>query len=341
MDMEDHPPVMRLASPPDVLAAIPSLLGYHPSDSLVILVVDAGDTVTVRCDIPDQASIVPKIVGELLRRSGFAPSPDGGCFVVGYGTAEQAAPSLAACAEELRSRGWRLFELLRVEGDRFWSLLCSDPLCCPPEGRLFDNRSHETTAALVLAGRPLPLPDRQAVADRVASRFVPGMQMATEEAMRRWIAAAELAEDRDDVLRHMAKQANSLTQTGLDLQRRGQRLSDEAAVELAITLVPLPVRDRIWVSIEAGPDLQVWLDLWCDLTRRLPPQIVAPCASLAGFCAWLNGDSVLAAAAFERALTETPHYSMARLFRQAMDSGLHPSSWEETRREARDQLGDL
>jgi len=52
--------------------------------------------------------------------------------------------------------------------------------------------------------------------------------------------------------------------------------------------------------------------------------VCAP-AALLGFVAWQSGNGALANVALDRALAEDPHYSMAVLLRQAVDSGAPPS----------------
>ena len=65
--------------------------------------------------------------------------------------------------------------------------------------------------------------------------------------------------------------------------------------------------------------------LWTDLTRLAQPGYVAAPASLLAFVAWQAGDGALANVALDRALADSRRYSMARLLRQALDSGAPPS----------------
>jgi hypothetical protein len=67
------------------------------------------------------------------------------------------------------------------------------------------------------------------------------------------------------------------------------------------------------------------LRLWTHLTRLARPGYVAAPASLLAFVAWQLGDGALANVALDRALADDPRYSMARLLRQALDSGAPPS----------------
>jgi len=65
--------------------------------------------------------------------------------------------------------------------------------------------------------------------------------------------------------------------------------------------------------------------LWTDLVRRAQPGYVAAPASLLAVTAWQEGNGALANIALDRALTDTPGYSMAVLLRDALDAGVPPS----------------
>jgi hypothetical protein len=65
--------------------------------------------------------------------------------------------------------------------------------------------------------------------------------------------------------------------------------------------------------------------LWTDLTRRAQPGYVAAPASLLAFTAWQCGNGALANVALDRALADTPGYSMAQLLRDVIDAGAPPS----------------
>ena len=65
---------------------------------------------------------------------------------------------------------------------------------------------------------------------------------------------------------------------------------------------------------------------WTDLVRRAQPGYAAAPASLLAFTAWQSGDGALANIALDRALADTPGYSMALLLQEALDAGMPPSA---------------
>src|SRR5690349_11201265 len=86
---------------------------------------------------------------------------------IGYGPGRLVTPVADAFAAAVGRRHLQLRELLRVEGARYWSYVCTNTACCPAEGTAFDYRSHPAAAAMTVAGLAA-YPDRDAVAATIA-----------------------------------------------------------------------------------------------------------------------------------------------------------------------------
>ena len=71
---------------------------------------------------------------------------------IGYGPGALVTPVADALASAVRERGLRLHELMRVEDGRYFSYVCTNPDCCPPEGVRFDVRASPAAAAMTVAG---------------------------------------------------------------------------------------------------------------------------------------------------------------------------------------------
>src|SRR6185312_8134199 len=81
--------------------------------------------------------------------------------------------------------GIAMTELLRVENGRYWSYVCVDPACCPPEGTPFDIADHPAARALQAAGGRV-LADRTALAATVAAvggQVGAAMRRATKDSL--------------------------------------------------------------------------------------------------------------------------------------------------------------
>ena len=167
-------PMLRVkADAPDaLLAVVPHLLGFYPSESLVVLGLGGKRSrvqLTFRYDLPDppDAALTADIADHAVsvcqrQRIRLA-------VLIGYGPAEQVVPALATVMKWLLVNGVGLREVLRAEGGRYWSLLCEDPECCPPEGRPFDPGSHPVAATMTEAGMTA-MPDRAALARSLLPR---------------------------------------------------------------------------------------------------------------------------------------------------------------------------
>ena len=94
---------------------------------------------------------------------------------------------------------------------------------------------------------------------------------------------------------------------------------------LALVLTRLRIRDDAWARMDPA-HREAHRRLWTDLVRRAQPGYAAAPASLLAFTAWQGGDGALANLAIDRALADTPGYSMALLLRSALDAGAPPSA---------------
>ena len=173
-----------------ILAVIPYLLGFHPSNSLVVIGIGPPRgqiKLAFRYDLPDppdavQARDIAAHAVAVLKRQQIDQ-----VIVVGYGPGTLVTP----VAELLRARIDRaqitLRDLVRVEDSRYWSYLCQGADCCPAEGVPFDALAHPAAAALTTAGLPA-YPDRAALSRSLApltGAAAESMKLATERALRR------------------------------------------------------------------------------------------------------------------------------------------------------------
>jgi Domain of unknown function (DUF4192) len=309
---------LRLRSPADVVVAIPYLIGFHPADSVVVLACDSAQgAYAVRLDLTAHDALLEHIASLVARRR-----PEG-VIVAGYGAATRVTPMVDRVRDRLSTHGVRLREALRVEGSRFWSYLCSDTTCCPPEGTHVDV-STSPVAAAAIAGGLVALPDRRELERLVEPIGGDPMRQATTRAERRLAAWAE--DGVDTVPVRMA--AEGVPFVRLLIARACEQSAlpaDDDVAWLGVLLVSLRVRDEAWVRMNE-PDLDAHIRLWRHvLTHVAEPYTAAPAALLA-FAAWRAGEGALANIALDRALAADPHYTMARLLQELFISGLPPWS---------------
>lgn len=295
-----------LRSPADVAAAIPYLVGFHPGDSVVLLAAGgSSQTCTVRLDLT--AAVVEHVCALVAGRG--LPH----VVVAGYGPGGRVTPAVDRVRRALARHGVKPLDVLRVEGGRYWSYLCSEPGCCPPEGRPVSGGA----AARSLAAGLTALPDRAELARTIEPAGGEGMRRATERAERR------LAGRPDDV-----RVAEGVRLVRALLRRAvagGGPPPDAVVAWLGVLLVNLRVRDEAWVGMRDG-EIGAYVRLWRDVLRRVRPRYVPAPACLLAFAAWRAGEGALANLALDRAVAADPHYSMAHLLRELFLSGLPPSA---------------
>ncbi|MEV5708134.1 DUF4192 domain-containing protein [Actinoallomurus sp. NPDC052274] len=180
-----RPNTLRLRSPADVVTAIPYLVGFHPTDSVVVLCCGGADgAYAIRLDLTASDALLDHVTELITRRR---PAD---VILTGYGPGVRVTPVVERVGDRLARDGVRLREVLRVEDDRYWSYLCTDPACCPPEGTFVDARG-SAVAAAAIAGGLVALPDREELARMIAPVGGEAMRQATDRAERRLTSWAE------------------------------------------------------------------------------------------------------------------------------------------------------
>jgi len=305
------------------------LLGFEPSNSMVVIGIEqpgAEVKLTLRYDLPDP-ELAPTVAGHAM--SVLTAQRIQTAVAVGYGPENLVSPVAAALRECAPTAGVTVTELLRAENQRYWSYVCKDPACCPPEGKPFDVTDHPAARAMA-AERARVLASRDALAATVApvtGAAAEQMRQATKEAeeqVARAIARAARSGRKASVRRLIAIAGLPAVSEAIRRYRGGRRLEPQEAAWLSVVLRDFRVRDDAWSRMRPE-HREAHTRLWTDLTRLAQPGYVCAPASLLGFVAWQSGNGALANVALDRALEEDEHYSMAVLLRQAIDSGAPPS----------------
>ncbi|SCL22481.1 protein of unknown function [Micromonospora nigra] len=317
-------PRLAVRSPADLIAAVPYLLGFHPADSVVVVAL-SGPRITfvARADLPraaDDPSPPARHLAEVVARQGVESAT-----VIGYGAPTRVTPAVDAVRVAFAVTGLPVVDALRVTAGRWWSYLCAEPECCPPDGTPYDAQASAVPAAAVFAGQ-VALPDRAALAAQVAPASGTDTGGATARAELR---LAELLGRARPLDRPVGPSDDRLLrEAGVDAlrvarrrQRDGGSLTDDEVAWLGLLLTYLPVRDHAWQRTD-GRDADI--ALWTDVLRRADPELIAAPASLLAFAAWRAGQGALAAVALERALARHPTYSLALTVDDLLRRGVPP-----------------
>ncbi|MGI5164176.1 DUF4192 domain-containing protein [Spirillospora sp. CA-253888] len=304
-------PRMVVTDPQDAIAAVPFLLGFHPTDSLVVL---AGGGPRETCALRHDLPVTDDHVAAVLAGNGFLNA-----VVLGYGPADLVVPSARLVREALTARGVEVKAAVRVADGRWWSLTCAEEECCPPSGRPYDITSSRLAAEAVYRGEAV-LPDRDALARSVAPLGRP-MRDSTARAEERFFNSAREGPKARAGAR-LEREGSVLLDALLTRAREGGPFpDDDELADLAIHLTNLNVRDEAWGRVQ-GDDPFFAITFWRHVLQRVDERYVSAPACLLAFAAYSAGDGGLANVALDRA---EPGYTMAVLLREVMYAGIPPS----------------
>ncbi|MBF8194453.1 DUF4192 domain-containing protein [Nonomuraea sp. K274] len=308
---------LTLTSPTDILAAVPYLVGFHPSASLIVIGLDRGQAkVVARWGVPFPPDTLAPMLS-LFDREGVTEA-----VIIGYGSGDMVTPAVDE-ARRLAAKGEvRVGEALRAHEGRYWSYVCDVPSCCPPEGTPYDPTTTQVAAEATVRGM-VALPDREALERMIAPVTGPvrmAMRRATADVIGEVRGDLMAAPNLDAFAEQHITDGLARVRSALTTHGEGGRLNDAEAARLGLDLAIVRVRDEAWTLMHESH-----APLWKDLTRRLEPRFVPPAASLLAMSAWRAGNSVQATIALERALTIDPGYSMANLLMHALQNLLSPA----------------
>ncbi|MQA62886.1 MAG: DUF4192 family protein [Actinophytocola sp.] len=324
---------ITLKRPEDVLAAIPYIVGFRPSDSVVLLTnVERGKEVgrRLRGDLPPEHAIeeVAHHIAETITQdeptSALIVIVGGGDITEGAdgsdGTVLPYAEFVRILRDELDARGvdqpaaYWVPEI--AAGVRY---RCYDHEDCT--GELPDPMSSEVAAQCVSHGyvtyesrkelERLLKPDSEVLLRERADLI---------DAKQRELACGFPAP-------FSAERGVTALQDALKTARSGVlALGDDQLAELAIALTDPRVRDAC-LATALPPDAELAttaMRLWQALTRALPAPESAQAACLAGYAAYVAGQGPLAGIALRAALEADSTHVLAGLLLRALEHGIHP-----------------
>lgn len=320
-------PAIRLRSPAQIVAAIPYLVGFHPTESLVAVGLGAKAPrvcLTVRVDLPPPDSSEP--LAQLLATH-LEHAEAGGAFLVVFTEAPGEPPrrELVTALEDATCEvGIEIRDALWVRGGRWRSYRCQRPDCCPPEGTPVDPGQVSELAAtaaylgdvvhgsredLERALEPVGLPARTALDET--------FELVSQQFMD------EMSERGRDVV---SVESRSLLMTAVQARAESTvELSAAEVARLALGLADVLVRDSAlaWAGTELEHAAEA---VWVELVRKATPPYDAPAATLLAVHAYLRGNGAYARIALDRALASDPAYSFALLLVEGLDRGVPPKA---------------
>ncbi|MFD3539918.1 DUF4192 domain-containing protein [Streptomyces sp. NPDC058662] len=347
---------ITLRSPAELADALPYMLGFHPTDSLVMVAVHGGSGRfggRLRVGIPtapgeweDTARQVAECLIRGSERRGA--KPDGIVLYLclepdGEESGQRVMTRLRPLAQRIRLACGALdvpvLEALCLSAGRYWSYVCPDARCCPAEGSPLAAVGTSVMAATAtfaglrlrgslkdIEGRLAPLcgpgaEELEQALDRAAAALVPKI---LDGASRQEVGAETIALAR--TLMRRLTLAPPIEGGPRAEDWDDSLLAHDEAASLIIGLQDREVRDIAaeWMEgEEAAPALRLWRALARRCVGAYHEHAAAP-LTLAGWVSWSTGDEPTARIALGMALRADAEYRFAQLLHHACNEGIDP-----------------
>ncbi|RSS47691.1 DUF4192 domain-containing protein [Streptomyces sp. WAC07061] len=360
-------PQITLRSPAELADALPYMLGFHPTDSLVMVAVHGengrfGGRLRVGIPLaPAEWEDTARQVAECLIRGSErrAGKPDGIVVFLCQDprrgeSGQRVMTRLRPLAQRIRIACGALdvpvLEALCLSAGRYWSYTCADDGCCPAEGNPLAPPGTSVMAAAAtfaglqvrgslkeIEGRLTPLggawaTEQEEALERAATALVPKI---LDGATREEVGAQTLDLART-LMRRLTLAPPAEGGPGADDWDDALLGHDEAAAVI-LGLQDREIRDIAaeWMEDEeAAPALRLWRALARRCVGAYGEHAAAP-LTLAGWVSWSTGDEPTARIAFGLALRADAEYRFAQLLHHACNEGIDPEGLRECLREER------
>jgi hypothetical protein len=312
-DMRRRKARIILSRPGDILGVVPYLVGFHPEESVVAVMLRSGRVVlTIRVDVPppsgaaDLAAQIARLVVQHCTEH---------LVLIGYSVNPQVRELLKEMAWELTPSG--LQDVLFVDGRRWWSLMCASG-CCPSDGQPYDPRSSPVAAQAVYAGLAAR-PDRQALEADVSG-----------PAEDQYPELSRLVEKESPYIDGLASTARCDLMRTIIVASLAQEVppDDPTCTRLGLLAREVKVRDVAWAMI-SRKDAEQHRRVWAHVVARTVPPLEAAPLCLLGFSAWICGDGAMMNCCVQRASDVDPNYSFGQLLARISQQALPPRLWDE------------
>jgi hypothetical protein len=333
--------VVRVGTPPELVASLPAMLGFVPEESVVAIAMHRrGGRSRVggiaRVDVVPEAAAheraeVDHVLGTAMRDRLVRAAPTS-LVVVVVADADPSGPLpyvglVTAVTSAFADRDIPVSDAVwvpRIAEGAPWR--CYTPCGC--SGTLPDPAGTQAAAETAVAGR-VTYASRDAVETALAPDAGAGtarrralVDAALEAALTDRELSGRAAARRDlEALRHAAAEVG-----------RGVTLTEEEIARLAVALRDPAVRD-VALGFAAGHDTTVDPDhaeaLWTVLTRAVPAPEVAEPATLLAFTSMTRGGGATLTVALQRAMEADPSHQLSRLLGSIVAAGFEPETVRE------------
>ena len=330
---DDETPI-RISGPVGLLATVPMMLGFHPTNSLVMMCVSGRRRKVgpvARVDLPPGHD---RAMAAHLARHALQHADE--VVLVSYQSFRRRPPLLDDVLREMARVGMEVMDALVVRGGRARPALNAAMERAHPGYPLpgaDDPQVRALTAAGALAGRSV-LADREelrrSIAGPTGARLRQAERKITEAACGRRPSSELLpgltAADHI-LLGEMPSEVDDLISQAFGQVLAGDGVGVEVAAALIVLLTDHLVRDAVLDRAVIEVDLP-WLPMLISCATWTPDPLAPPLCSVLAMVAYRHGDGALAQIAVDRCLLAEPEHPLAHLMIAIMAAGIHPEELE-------------
>ena len=316
-----------LTSAHDLITAVPFLIGFHPTNSIVLISVkEEAIGMAMRIDLPPSlnSDSIDLLAHHFIRDDAKA------ALIVAYLPDERddGDSLLIALGAGLIRNGIEIQESIVVQDGRYRSFICRDLSCCPPLGKdLPAFEESQIAVEHVVAGIPMPYGDISELIETL-SADVSSLDLKWSDEVNRFLIEED-AESISELRRDGIETMDLL----LDEYRMGRGPSERTLVARMIgRMSDVQVRDYA-LGVHGEDTFDLYFMMWRELLRLAPRGFVAPIACIVAAMSYENGDGALAQKALDRAIEDDEQYPLAGLLRRVFNAGWPPESFAQMRRE--------
>lgn len=338
--------VVKITSPADVLGVLPYRLGFHPSESIVVICLQGPrrrDTLVMRLDLAP-AEYDDAFARDVVERAARAEAS--AVILVCY-TGTDAEPGdlprralVDQLVHTLGDRGIDVADALLVRSGRWWSYCCDDSECCPASGSPLPPELTPAAAAYaaeaVLRG-DVVLPGRADLGRSVRPSLHPVAVAVRRQAAETAAQTLVDAVDRGGVTALRLLVLETLRRLVAAWCEGSCDLVPEAAATILIGLRDKQARDEAIILL-VGEEPETLLALLVALAQAAEDADAAPICTVLAWVAYTHGDGALANVAIERALDAEPAYELARLIEGGLDAMVPPAEVRHVTEQVRHDL---
>lgn len=327
---------IRISGPGGLLAVVPNSLGFHPTDSLVLMCFTGERSAlgpVARVDLPRgrDDDLVRYLTGTALTHAERV-------VVVCYPRRRRRPVVLDDLIAQLRSAGVGVMDVLIVHAGRFWtastarSLRLTDSLPVPDQQdptvqtlaaeRALSGRAVLTDRAQLRSSIAGPRGSRRRVAERALSAVAGGCGADLPDPDGT-IVPSESAPYAGEHVVTLPDRVERLVDRALAQASTRGAVEADVAAEIALSCLERPLRDGILMRGLFELD-RTWLSMLVSCATWTPDHCAAGICAVLAVIAYRHGDGALAQVSADRCLLAEPGNHLTQLLIATMSAGLPP-----------------